>query len=305
MRSLGTIKGRKHAETFVAHLLTIGISTQIEELANQPQYWELWVRDEDRLDEAKLEFDSFLASPFDAKYEGSLGRAQEILEEKRRIREKAAANLRRVHPTQKLSLAQGKIPPLTLTLLVLSIGIFLFSSFPASRLGRQIIGQLSFVTEQDYKDGQDDPSASLRKGEVWRTITPIFLHGNAIHLAVNMLVLVSFGSMVERLLGTPRYALFVGVLALAPNLLQGLLPAALFGSPFFGGMSGVTYGLVSYLWVRTSVDPTLGVVVPAPFIILMVGLIVLGFLGMMPGIAHLCHLGGFLVGMIMGQASNR
>lgn len=112
-----------------------------------------------------------------------------------------------------------------------------------------IAEKLSFVSVDDYLKSDRDPAASLKRGELWRMVTPIFLHLSMIHLAMNMFVMVSLGRIVERWVGTPRFALFVLLLAVGSNLLQGLSPAWMHGSPAFGGISGVLYGSFGYVWV--------------------------------------------------------
>lgn len=315
MRCLGQINGRSAAESFVAYLLTQDITTQIEAVGEPvnkggTETWEIWVRDEDKMDVARAELIQFVDNPRDPKYTAALTQAKSILAEREKKKQKAARNLRRVEMRGPSRLGGGgSIPPLTLTLLILSIGISLMSSFnrpkPSNDWGRAIVEKLSFVSPVDYLLSEGDPAASLKKGELWRMITPIFLHMGMFHLAMNMFVLVSFGRMVERWVGTPRYALFVLLLAIGPNLLQGLAPAWLHGNPLFGGMSGVLYGLFGYVWIRTSIDPSLGISIPFPMVVIFVGLIVVGLSGIVPNwqYADLCHLGGLLIGCAIAFAA--
>lgn len=315
MRCLGQINGRSAAESFVAYLLTQDITTQIEAVGEPAtkggtESWEIWVRDEDKMEVARAELIQFVDNPRDPKYSSALTQAKSILADREKKKKQAARNVRRVEMRGPSRLGRGgSIPPLTLTLLILSIGISLMSSFnrpkPSNDWGRAIVEKLSFVAPLDYALSEGDPAASLKKGELWRMITPIFLHMNMFHLAMNMFVLVSFGRMVERWVGTPRYALFVLLLAIGPNLLQGLAPAYLHGNPLFGGMSGVLYGLFGYVWIRTSMDPTLGVSIPFPMVLIFVGLIVVGLSGIVPNwqYADLCHLGGLLIGCAIAFAA--
>jgi GlpG protein len=317
MRCLGQINGRSSAESFVAYLLTLDITTQIEAVSNSmadkpSDLWEIWVRDEDKLGEARAELSRFVDNPRDAKYATALTDAKSILAEKEKKRKAALRNLKRMDMQRSPGMGGGgSIPPLTLTLLILSIAVSLFSSFsrpkPNNEWGKAIVEELSFVSWSDYQASKEDPAASLKKVELWRVITPIFLHLNMIHLAMNMFVLISFGRMVERWLGTPKYAVFVLLLAIFPNLLQGLAPAWMSGNPNFGGMSGVLYGLFGYVWVRSSLNPNLGVSIPFPIVLIFVGMIVVGLSGAVPNwpSAELCHLGGLLIGCTMAFASEK
>ncbi len=312
MRCLGQINGRSSAESFVAYLLTQDITTQIEVLDEAQDDWEIWVRDEDRLQQAQAELSQFRANPSDSKFTKAISEAKEILHSREKKRLQALKNLRKMdmRRTPGMGGAGGKgVPPLTLTLMILSIAISLFTSFnrpkSSNEWGQAIKEQLSFVSLPDFVSSDGDPAASLKRGQIWRVITPIFLHMNMIHLAMNMFVLLSFGRMVERWLGTPRFALFVLLLAVGPNLLQGLSPGWMQGSPMFGGISGVLYGLFGYVWIRSTKNPNLGVSIPFPIVVIFVGMIVVGLSGVVPDwpYAELCHLGGLLLGCGFGFMS--
>lgn len=312
MRFLGEINGKKSAEQFIAYLLTEGVNTHIELARQGGDDWEVWVRDEDQLLRAVGELEKFRANRSDPKYATAVSSAQRIIDEREKLRRQAASNLKRMESTQRASLlGGGRMPALTLTIFTLCIAVGLISNFGSPGLnnswGRTMEEQLSFVTEGDLSSSEGDPAASLKKGEVWRAATPIFLHFGIMHLAMNMFMWASFGRLVERWVGTPKFALLVLALAVVPNLFQGLSPDWLHGSPYFGGISGVLYGLLGYVWIRTSINPSHGIAIPGPMIAIAVGLIVVGLSGLIPNwqLADLCHLGGLLLGCAIGFASEQ
>lgn len=312
MRCLGQIRNRAQAEKFVAHLLTLEISTQIESINNADDQWEIWVRDEDRLTEASRELDEFLVNPDASKYATAIEKANAILDEREKKRREAAKNVQNFDPARRRRLTGGGgLPPLTLTLFILSIAIGLVTNFsnpsPQNRWGMSIDDQLSFVSNADLAASNGDPAASLKRGQIWRAITPIFRHQGILHLAMNMFMLVSFGRIVERWVGTPAFALMVLLLAICPNLFQGLSPEWMHGSFRFGGISGVLFGLFGYVWIRTSINPNHGISIPFPFVVMAFGIILLGLSGAIPAwrLADLCHLGGLLIGAALGFASEQ
>jgi GlpG protein len=313
MRCLGQINGRGSAESFVAYLLTQQITTQIECLDEANDRWEVWVRDEDKLQQANAELRAFESNPSDPKYAQALSEARAILQQKEKARQQAARNIRRIDTSRRPGMmgGGGGLPPLTLTLLILCVAVSLLTSFgrpgPTNDWGRSALEELRFVSPEDYQKSNEDPAASLKRGELWRAITPIFLHLSMIHLAMNMFVLISFGRMVERWVGTPRFAVFVLLLAIGPNLLQGLSPAWMQGSPMFGGLSGVLYGLFGYVWIRSMLNPSLGVSIPLPIVLIFVGMIAVGLSGAVPNwpFAELCHLGGLVIGSALAFASEQ
>lgn len=46
------------------------------------------------------------------------------------------------------------------------------------------------------------------EGSYYQIITSMFLHGSLLHLAMNMVVLYQFGSMLERFLGKVKFSIF-------------------------------------------------------------------------------------------------
>lgn len=57
-------------------------------------------------------------------------------------------------------------------------------------------------------------------GEWWRFLTPAFLHGSPLHLAVNMLSLHQLGPVVEWTCGRPRFAAIYLLAAVGGNVLS-------------------------------------------------------------------------------------
>lgn len=315
MRSLGQIDGRKPTERFVAYLLTLKIKTHIEGIDGQADRWEVWVRNEDQMSVARKELGAFLVNPSDSSYDAAMKEATRLLEEEQRTKQAAARNIRRVEMSRPSRLVGGRVPPLTLTLAILAVIISLISGFMQPRennkWGQTVVNELSFVEPAALKSSNGDPAASLKRGELWRVITPIFMHGSMLHLAMNLLLLVSLGRLTERIQGTPKFALFVLMLAVFPNLLQGLSPEWMRGSPNFVGISGVVYGLFGYIWIRSTLHPEMGIVIPMPMVVIFVGMIIFGLaVGIseaIPGwrLADLCHLGGLLVGIAVAYASEQ
>lgn len=311
MRYLAEVEGKQRAESFVAWLITKSIDTHIEPAPKNPQRWEVWIRDEDKLTDARAELAAFEANSDDPKYNAAVDAARKIIKEKQAATQTAAKNVRPVSyrgagATQAIS---GPLPPLTLTLIISCIVISLLSNFnnprENSRLSEQITDKLSFVSPAAYVLSGKDPAASIKRGEVWRIITPIFLHGSPIHLFMNMLALITIGRMAERLVGTPRFALMVMILGIVPMVLACMMPMNLDGSPFTVGISGVVYGLVAYLWLLSSQRPDLGFRIPDGFVVFLLIIIVLGFAGVLQGISNWGHLGGFVVGLGLALMERR
>src|SRR3970040_386717 len=102
------------------------------------------------------------------------------------------------------------LPPVTRLLLIANVAVFLVQGLADDSL--IIWFALSPFRPPPYT-GPETPAGFLP----WQLVTYSFLHGNGLHLLVNMLGLFMFGSEVERVLGYRRYFIyyFVSVLAAA------------------------------------------------------------------------------------------
>lgn len=302
MRYLAQIEGKPRAEAFVAFLLTQAIPTQLEEVANKDDSWDVWIRDEDSLEKARSELQNFVVNPDDPKYAAAVPEARQIARQQREAIRAATKNIRQVNYKRPTAMPGGRIPPITLGLLVVCVIISLLTNFAEARndqFARLMLDRLSFVSPTAFVESQGDPGASLKRGEIWRAITPIFVHGSPLHLAMNMMGLVVLGRLAERLVGTPRYALMVLILGALPMMLACLMPMEWDGSPRTYGISGLVYGLAAFLWLLSSNRPELGFQIPNSFIVLMLVVIALGFMNVIGGLSNWGHLGGFVTGLAL------
>ncbi len=71
------------------------------------------------------------------------------------------------------------------------------------------------------------------------------------------------------------------------------------GGANFGGLSGVVYALLGYLWVRPYWQPNLGALVPKPTVVFMLVWLVLGFVQPFMAIANSAHLAGLVTGCLL------
>jgi GlpG protein len=143
--------------------------------------------------------------------------------------------------------------------------------------------------------------ADLLAGEVWRVFTPIFVHLGALHLLFNMMWLWDLGGAIERLKGGPFLALFVAASGAASNLLQ----YAITRSPNFGGMSGVVYALLGYVWMQGRFNPAFGIALHRSTVAMMLAWYALCWTGLLGPIANWAHTGGLMMGVAWGFLDRR
>jgi rhomboid protease GluP len=159
--------------------------------------------------------------------------------------------------------------------------IFLGQLIGQSALGFDLIGSL----------GAKDNTA-IAAGQLWRLITPVFIHGGLAHFFVNMYSLYAIGPVVERFFGAGR--------TLTLYLLSGIagVVLSLSFSPYRSvGASGAIFGLLgslgAFLYANRTTFGQAGRMQLRH--IILVALLNLG-LGLSPGIDNWGHLGGLLYG---------
>jgi len=129
-----------------------------------------------------------------------------------------------------------------------------------------------------------------------RTMTPALLHFGPVHLVFNLLWLWYFGRMIEPVLRWWRYLALVLLTAFGGNMAQYLWS----GNGMFGGMSGVVYGLIGFIWMWQTLQPRSALRLPTAMImVFLVALVLMGVLASSM-IATAAHLGGLLSGMLVG-----
>lgn len=142
-------------------------------------------------------------------------------------------------------------------------------------------------------------SGKLLNGEIWRLVTPAFLHVNLKHLIFNTYALYALGSATEILYGSPAFMAIYLAGAIGGNLasvcgnVKSTRPSV--------GSSGAVFGLIAAMcvhlhWNRSVIGPVakenLRLVVTTTIINLMGG-------WLMPSVDGWAHFGGYLFGMIV------
>jgi GlpG protein len=204
--------------------------------------------------------------------------------------------------------------PVTITLITICVVVALATNFGTRN--EPVLRALSIASYQTLVSDQQSTMIvwnhldDIWSGQVWRLVTPIFIHFGLMHLAFNMLMLLSLGGQVESSRGPWRYLLLVLLFAIASNLGQYYLGRPILAngniilrsSPLFGGMSGVLYGLFGYMWMKARFEPRLGLAMPNETVVILVGWFFLCLVGVIPNVANAAHGVGLLLGLLIGCA---
>jgi membrane associated rhomboid family serine protease len=147
------------------------------------------------------------------------------------------AGVRAPRRTTALRSAGSRWGPVTLTIIGLNVAMFVVTAIAAGLAGHNPL--------DNYQDDLWDRLAQwpvlVQQGDWWRVLTAAFLHVGLLHLVLNMLALLVFGSELERSVGRWR---FVGIYAV--SILGGGLAIQLFSDPDVptAGASTAIYGLL-------------------------------------------------------------
>lgn len=296
MRLIGYLETERVAGAFGQFLSAHGIQSRIE--PDQERGWAIWVVEEEQVEQAKLLLTEFNQNP-----------ALRALTQDRSIKGAAATrdpeanlvNSTRLSSIGRLvhSIAELGFGPLTVGLILVSVAVFVLTEF-----GRRTVDNVPalFITHVQrigfdvvYRPGL----VEVRAGQVWRLVTPIFVHFDFLHLFFNLFWLQDLAGMIESRLGTWRLARLVVVIAIVSNFAQFT-----WTGPVFGGMSGVVYGLIGYIWLKSKFDPGSGLVLH-PWTVAMAGIWFLLCLAGAVRAANAAHAVGFLIGTLWGYISGR
>jgi GlpG protein len=256
MRQIGSLTSHADAQRFLAYLVTLRIDAQSDQ---EKDRWVIWVHDEDRVPAAKAALTEFTADPTAAKYQEAAKRADALIREEQNRRQESQKNVVEMRSRWGSGGPRRKAPlMISLCALAVLVGLLSGSIFPdQARLRPEsaIVSALKFNDPRSAATGAQTPEAarlspaspwgSIARGQFWRLVTPIFLHFGILHLVFNLYMFWRFAGQIEDVRGATKLALIVLVTAVLSNIGQAVAVG-----PNFGGLSGVVYGLLGYLWMR-------------------------------------------------------
>lgn len=274
---------------FANYLLTLGIEANV---VAEPLYKENKAAKEgikskqghtvycqqDKLAQAQVEFECFIKKPFDQKYQQAAWQHGETVTLNSNDSTLLAS-------FKKSFLAHAGI--VTLVVFTLCWLVFL-----ASNLGwaRPLFTLLQFY-----------PLLSLDAfiSEPWRIIGPAFFHFSLLHIVFNTMWWWQLGGSIEKSLGKGMLINLLLISAVFSNLGQFFVSGA-----NFGGLSGVVYALVGFVWWYGYLAPEKGLSLSKPIIGFLLFWLVLGFVDLLPvNVANTAHLLGLISGCLLAVYS--
>jgi len=270
LKPLVSITQHNIALLFANYLLSIGIQATVQqELKQFIIYCHI-----DKYAQAQELFEQFIQNPHDRKYQQAAWGSSETTEV-------TAHGPSLLSSFKKQFLDHAGF--VTLSIFVLCWGVFL-----ASLLGwdRELFQQLHFFEQlsSDYFFQQP-----------WRILGPALFHFSWLHIVFNTMWWWQLGGNIERVMGKwPLLQLFL-LSAIISNLGQFIA-----SGPNFGGLSGVVYGVVGYVWWAGWLAPQQGLHLSKSIIGFLLFWLLLGFAEVLPiNMANTAHLLGLATGCLL------
>lgn len=258
------------------YLNIIGIGCEVKASGQKAA---IYLQRADDLPRAQQELQAYVQNPMDKKYLSASWEQQAT--------DKPLAMDKVYNQKGEGGLSWSKTGIFTKVVIGLCALVFLITAFGTDR---QMVRYFFFFT---YWGQMFDIT------QAWRWISPVFLHFGFLHFAFNLLWWWDIGSMIERFQGATRLAYLFLVLAIVPNFAQFL-----WAGNRFGGLSGVVYGVLAYVWIYGRLRKNYPLQLRPVIIYMMVGWMLIGFSGALDNVvgamANQAHLAGLVAGALLG-----
>ena len=255
---------------FCDYLKTLQIQTQVEK---EVDGFVIYCQ-QDKLDFAQQEFEQFIKQPDQAKYQQAAWQNGDVTE------------VSSSFPTLTSSFKDQFFSHAGIVTLVVFAICWLV--FLASNLGwgNAIFHHLQFYPQLSVDAVIQAPH---------RLLGPAFFHFSWLHIVFNTMWWWQLGGSIEKSMGKFSLINLLIVSALFSNIGQFYVDG-----PNFGGLSGVVYALVGYVWWIGWLMPEKGLSLSKPIIGFMLFWLLLGYTSLMPiNVANTAHLLGLISGCLL------
>jgi len=255
---------------FANYLVSINIASKVQK--HESEY--IIHCQSTELDRARVIFSEFIADPYQDKYQQAAWDTAEVTQVTG-------------HSTSLLGSFQQQFFAhagwVTLTIFALCWLVFIASTLGFAQSTFQL---LHFYPQLSLEAFFDSPL---------RLLGPALFHFSWLHIVFNTMWWWQLGGSVERILGKGALINLFLITALFFNLGQFMV-----SGPNFGGLSGVVYGLVGYVWWYGWLAPEKGLFISKPIIGFLLFWLLLGYADVLPvNMANTAHLLGLVSGCLL------
>lgn len=256
---------------FANYLATLDISAKV--VSESQQAHKVYCQ-EDKISQAKAEFDVFIKAPFDQKYQQAAWQHGET------VTLNSSDSTLLANFKENFFAHAGMV---TLVVFTLCWLVFIGSNLGWSR---SIFSELQFFPRL---------SIDAFLAEPWRLLGPAFFHFSWLHIVFNTMWWWQLGGSIEQILGKGTLINLLLISAIVSNLGQFFVSGA-----NFGGLSGVVYALVGFVWWYGYLAPEKGLSLSKPLIGFLLFWLLLGFVDVLPvNVANTAHLLGLISGCLL------
>lgn len=265
MVRLIVLRDPRMAQAFIDYMASRGIEIQM--MPEGDGQFALWLSDAQHQIEVEAELKQFVSNPSDGKYQAA---SWDMAESRKSVLNYSSPSL--------LAMIKAKAGPFTLSMMLVCIVIFSMSQLG---MGNAVFNALHF------------PDQTSQQWQLWRWFTHALLHFSILHITFNLLWWWYLGGDIEKKLGSKKMIQIFLVSAALSGVGQYWVEGA-----NFGGLSGVVYACLGYLWIMSYKAPHLGLHIQKSLVVFMLVWLVLGFVQPFMAIANTAH----LVGLVSGVA---
>lgn len=265
MVRLIVLRDPRMAQAFIDYMASRGIEIQM--MPEGDGQFALWLSDAQHQIEVEAELKQFISNPSDGKYQAA---SWDMAESRKSVLNYSSPSL--------LAMIKAKAGPFTLSMMLVCIVIFAMSQLG---MGNAVFNALHF------------PDQTSQQWQLWRWFTHALLHFSILHITFNLLWWWYLGGDIEKKLGSKKMIQIFLVSAALSGVGQYWVEGA-----NFGGLSGVVYACLGYLWIMSYKAPHLGLHIQKSLVVFMLVWLVLGFVQPFMAIANTAH----LVGLVSGVA---
>ncbi|MCG9633556.1 rhomboid family intramembrane serine protease GlpG [Vibrio sp. Isolate30] len=267
MVRLMVLNNARVAQAFIDYMASRHISIQMSPEGEGRVA--LWLIDAQHQVETEAELNRFLSEPTHKRYQAA---SWDVAETRK--------NQFHYHTPSFLSMLKSKAGPVTLSIMLLCVVIFILQQLG---FNQQIFQMLHF------------PALDGQQWQLWRWLSHAVLHFSVMHIAFNILWWWQLGGDIEKKLGGLKLLQIFAISSALSGAGQYWVEGA-----NFGGLSGVVYALVGYLWVVSTKAPQMGLTIPRQIVGFMLIWLVLGYMQPFMAIANTAHLAGLIAGVGIG-----
>ena len=261
------------AYAFADYLTAQGIHNQLDVCKDSAG---IYLNNEAELEAAKKELVCFLENPGDRRYQQASWQLEKTGNNEALETAYANASVDFWKNIKAVGLVTKLIAIICVVIYVISDG----------GQDRAVIQDLFYFTNTDQLISMYQP---------WRIFTPIFLHFTILHLVFNVLWWWYLGDLIEGIQSSTRLLILVVLVGALSNTVQFFVAGS-----GFGGLSGVVYGLLGYLWIYGYMHPKSGLRIGVGIVYFMLAWLVLGFTGWAGPVANGAHVAGLVSGCMFG-----